>query len=223
MKKAKLLIATLVCTVMLMGVGYAWWTDSVVIGGTAATGNMDVHFENGIILPLVMGSEYVKPTRITVEARKITCEFDKLYPGAVGNIDFLVKNDSTIPVKLDKAKITVNGNDNLISNLKAFAVFYKINQSGFPIISSFGWTEIVSLKQLDEALNRSKLKDITLYPGERIFFGVPEGQEGPYDLDGDGEKESCIVLWVDPQAPNTTQNQSANFTLTMDWKQFNQQ
>ena len=40
MKKPKMLVATLVCAVLLMGVGYAWWTDSISINGTVATGNM---------------------------------------------------------------------------------------------------------------------------------------------------------------------------------------
>lgn len=222
MKKARLLIVTLVCTVMLMGVGYAWWTDSVAIGGTAATGNMDVHFENGIFFPIVLSSPYVKPSRIIVESRKIACKFDNLYPGAIGNVDFVVKNDSTIPVKLDTAKITVNGDADLKSNLTAFAVFYKVDKNGLPVYPSFDWTDVVLLEQLAGELNE-KLKDITLYPGERLFFGVPEDREGPYDLDNNGEKESCIVLCLDPQAPNATQGKSVSFTLTMDWKQFNKQ
>ena len=32
MKKTRMLIATLVCAVMLMGVGYAWWTDTITLG-----------------------------------------------------------------------------------------------------------------------------------------------------------------------------------------------
>ncbi|MGI6533706.1 MAG: SipW-dependent-type signal peptide-containing protein [Peptococcia bacterium] len=44
MKKSRLLIAVLVCAVMMMGVGYAWWNDVLTVNGTVATGTFDVDF-----------------------------------------------------------------------------------------------------------------------------------------------------------------------------------
>jgi hypothetical protein len=44
MKKVKILIAVLVCSVMMMGVGYAWWNDSIMVATTANTGNMNMEF-----------------------------------------------------------------------------------------------------------------------------------------------------------------------------------
>ncbi|HHZ16649.1 MAG TPA: signal peptide protein, partial [Clostridia bacterium] len=44
MKKARLLIAVLVCSVMMLGIGYAWWNDTLTVSGTVETGKFDVNF-----------------------------------------------------------------------------------------------------------------------------------------------------------------------------------
>jgi hypothetical protein len=44
MRKVKLLIAVLVCSVMMMGVGYAWWQDSITVATTANTGDLNMEF-----------------------------------------------------------------------------------------------------------------------------------------------------------------------------------
>lgn len=103
MKKTRLLIATLVCAVMLMGVGYAWWTDSVAIGGTAATGNMDVVLQG----PEVEFGEYVgAEATLSEDEKTITCTFTNLYPGAVGTFSTNFVNNSSIPVKFAGAEVT---------------------------------------------------------------------------------------------------------------------
>jgi hypothetical protein len=224
MKKTRLLIAMLVCAVMLMGVGYAWWTDSVAIGSTVATGEMNVHFENTSGYPYVLASEYVEASVEADECSKsITCEFNKLYPGAIGVIDAKIKNDSTIPVKLDKASIVVDIDAELAPHLQTYAYFFQTDANDNYIDGTFGYTDIVALDQLANALNRNTtLQNITLEPGDKLYFGVPDEEEPVYDLDNDGEKEKCIVFGVSSAAGNDTQNTSASFTLTLDWKQFNQ-
>jgi hypothetical protein len=47
MRKVKLLIAVLVCSVMMMGVGYAWWSDSITMATTAKTGDLNMEFADG--------------------------------------------------------------------------------------------------------------------------------------------------------------------------------
>jgi hypothetical protein len=47
MRKVKLLIAVLVCSVMMMGVGYAWWQDSITMATTAKTGDLNMEFMDG--------------------------------------------------------------------------------------------------------------------------------------------------------------------------------
>lgn len=47
MRKVKLLIAVLVCSVMMMGVGYAWWQDSITVATTVNTGDLNMEFMDG--------------------------------------------------------------------------------------------------------------------------------------------------------------------------------
>lgn len=108
MKKAKLLIAVLVCAVMMMGVGYAWWTDVITIKGTAQTGNMNVVFGSGTVASVK--SDYVTATVSRNEAKDVvTCEFGNLYPGASAAVVFEVVNTGTVPVVFDGYEITNAG------------------------------------------------------------------------------------------------------------------
>lgn len=221
MKKTKLLLVTLVCAVMMMGVGYAWWTDAISLVGTANTGYMDVHYDNTGWLPIAATSSYATAEFTNVEDKNITFRFDNLYPGALGVVDVMVKNDSTVPVKLKDATINVTGDQALTDNLLAAAVYYKIDANGYYVPGTFGWTNYSTIDQLAANLNSSSLKDMILAPGEKIFFGVPDGEEGPYDLNDDGEKEECFIFYVDYNAGNDTQNNSVTFDLGMEWQQVN--
>lgn len=220
MKKTRLLIATLVCTVMLMGIGYAWWNDLLTINGTATTGKMNVYFENdtlnGVKYPKVSGSHYVEPSIVEAEAQKIICSFENLYPGATGKVDFVVINDSDIPVKLDAFEIKVTGDEELKSKVYAIANYCKIDELGNQVEDFGGTTSQVLLEELADELNNC-LEETILNPGERLSFGVPEGEEECPD------SEDCITLWVDREkAENDTQGQKVEFTLKMAWQQFNQ-
>ena len=103
MKKAKLLIAVLVCAVMMMGVGYAWWTDTITLAGTAKTGNMNVIFTAASVTK----ASYVTGTTAvdTGDTKKVTFTLENLYPGATATINNTVKNAGTIPVKFDQATV----------------------------------------------------------------------------------------------------------------------
>lgn len=224
MKKTKLLLVTLVCAIMMMGVGYAWWTDAISLVGTANTGYMDVHFDNSGWLPVASTSCYATAEFTNVALKNITFQFNNLYPGALGVVDVLVKNDSTVPVKLKNATINVTGSQALTDNLLAAAVYYKVNANGQFVYGTFGATNVSTIDQLAANLNNSSLKNIVLAPGEAIFFGVPEEEKAnaPYDLNADGEKEECFIFYVNENAGNDTQNKSVTFDLGMEWQQVNQ-
>ena len=223
MKKSKMLIATLVCAVMLMGVGYAWWTDSISLGGTVATGNMDVIWENyEPILPLVLTGAYIDAD-VDASEDAIEFTFSNLYPGGFANIDCVAKNESSIPVKLKEARISVDADAELAPYAEVAVLYHKVNKDGWPVLGSFGLTPFVPIADLADTLNGTALKGMILNPGERIVFGVPEGETSPYDLDGDGIGEDCFLFRVNTAAPNDTMETQVDFTLYLDWVQFNQE
>ncbi|HHZ16648.1 MAG TPA: hypothetical protein GX395_03355 [Clostridia bacterium] len=105
MKKSRLLIAVLVCAVMMMGVGYAWWNDVLTVNGTVQTGTFDVDFVNTSIEKI--GSEnYLEISVNSEQDDVINFTVGNLYPGAEFKVTSGFKNNGSIPVKLGEAKIT---------------------------------------------------------------------------------------------------------------------
>jgi hypothetical protein len=197
MRRVKFLIVILVLSVMMMGIGFAWWNDTLTLAGTAETGSMNVHFEEqeGTVagdFPSVAGSPYVSASIKSVTAKQITYEVMNLFPSGAGSIKVKVKNDSTIPVKFNRAMISVAGDK---------AVLKDYLDTKVELYGTDRMTCNISLENLAEALN-SLFCGITLNPGEAVYFNIT------HELDKD--------------APNETQNKTVTFTLTMDWKQFNQ-
>lgn len=132
MKKTRLLIATLVCAIMLMGVGYAWWTDTITLGGTVATGHMDVIFSQADLSgfdSIAGGSASLSENKKT-----ITCTFTNLYPGAQGILNTGIINNSTIPVKLSNVDVTFSGD---VAQLKPYLLVSLDPNSGFVTIDQF--------------------------------------------------------------------------------------
>lgn len=137
MRKAKLLIAVLVCSVMLMGVGYAWWTDSVVLFGNIATGNMKVEIGDIDVGVLTEGTYAVDLPTITTAAdgKRIDCKFTNIIPGAVGILNANLKNTGSVPVKFNNMTITLTGEGDFINYLQVglkgegdVITYYSVNQ-----------------------------------------------------------------------------------------------
>lgn len=111
MKKAKLIALTMVVALMMVGAGYAAWTDTLVVQGVVDTGRLDVKFVdlgnkfevvttdnniNGSIEYYNIGNELMNKAVITV---------NEVYPGSSFQINLKIRNNSTMPVKLDAASV----------------------------------------------------------------------------------------------------------------------
>ncbi|MGI6605858.1 MAG: hypothetical protein ACOX2X_02265 [Peptococcia bacterium] len=101
MKKARLLIAALVCAVMMMGVGYALFNDTTVVSATAKAGNFDVDFIDA------RGPVEVSPENVRVYLDRDNCDQDLLhctisgiFPGQTVVIPIPVKNNCAVGAKL---------------------------------------------------------------------------------------------------------------------------
>ncbi|MGB7606318.1 MAG: hypothetical protein WBL93_12680 [Lutisporaceae bacterium] len=112
MKKSKFIALVLVVSVMLMGAGYAAWTETLTIEHTVVTGNVDIDLADGTInvfqdavtentdglvrIATVVGSEQAATVNLT-----------NLYPSAKIIATIPVTNNGTIPV--DFKEISTNG------------------------------------------------------------------------------------------------------------------
>lgn len=114
MKKSKFLALALAIAVMLMGAGYAAWTDQLNITDTIKTGHLDVHFvdlEGNSELTLAdyeTGS--VSYTQDGEGGQNdwdtATATINNVYPGGNFTIKYRLFNNSTMPVKLQSLSLS---------------------------------------------------------------------------------------------------------------------
>ena len=113
MKKQNIAIIAVVAFVLAVAVGYALFSETLQINGTAtAKGSFDVQFTNvGVIEKKGYtpsdGHSDEEIAKINEGNKTLTITIDKLdYPGAYVNIPVTVTNKGTIPAKLKDIKQT---------------------------------------------------------------------------------------------------------------------
>ncbi|MCT4607112.1 MAG: SipW-dependent-type signal peptide-containing protein [Marinisporobacter sp.] len=116
MKKTKFLALVLAVAVMMMGAGYAAWNETVTINNTVETGEVDVALlkdgsktevknEDNCDIEHAGTGVMVENNDKTSTENKATVKLTNLYPGAVVDVTIPVKNNGSIPVKLDSKGI----------------------------------------------------------------------------------------------------------------------
>lgn len=202
MKKSKIMALALTAAVALSGVGYAYWSDSVKINNTVATGEFNVQFvQDKDFTPYIVSNEgktthYVggsivqndTPTATvnTDRAHLATVKVDNLYPGTYAHYWLKVQNTGTIPAVFDGADILfndANGNDyNIDQNLREKIVvgigYYLFNADGTQKKDANGkpiqkGLYVTGLDNVDKAID-GLLKDVRLEKDEFLKFDVPE-------------------------------------------------
>lgn len=123
MLRKRLLALCLIAAFALTGVAYAWWTDTLVINGAVATGDIDPIFTaavaedagNAVDPDTTMN---VGKTTATIEsgAKTLTITVENAYPGYNSDVDYTIKNQGTVPVKLRAITPTVDSDLTLANN-----------------------------------------------------------------------------------------------------------
>lgn len=139
MKKTKLIALTLVVAIMMVGAGYAAWTDQLDINTTVNTGRLDLHFVDEAVLNLadhVTGNVgYEKDGSGDNDWDIANVTLSNLYPGAVAKVTLKIQNNSTIPVKMNKIIDTRSANwgDNGVNFNQIGASLRFFNSTGTPL------------------------------------------------------------------------------------------
>lgn len=127
MKKVKFTAFIMVIAFILMGAGYAAWTDTTEINGTITTGWLDVIFENpgsndsdGVNDPgMLYDVGKTKATIIGDDKKTLQVEITNGYPGYNSQVEFSLRNDSTIPVKVKEVVIQKDYDNELLVGFDA--------------------------------------------------------------------------------------------------------
>lgn len=193
MRKAKLLIAVLVCSMMLMGVGYAWWTDSIKIFGNITTGEMKVQFGTYKMDALTDGTYAVNLPTITksTDGKRYDCTFTNIVPGAVGMLQTEIVNTGTVPVKFDNIQIALTGSEVFTNQLQV-----GLMTPGSDVITYYSVGAFKNLMNNDPALKSMVI------PKNGTFWS-PE-----------------MYLRLNPAVGNDTQKQNGTFCVQFNWVQF---
>lgn len=103
MKKIGLLCLALVLALGTMGAGLAYWTETLTIGGSVATGNLDAEFSSSTFNP----DAEIEATCIIDPPQHATITVDNMYPGGSTTCTLTVDNTGSIPMKIDSVGIVI--------------------------------------------------------------------------------------------------------------------
>ncbi len=241
MKKTKLIALTMVVAIMMMGAGYALWSEQLFLDTTVRTGDFDMKIteistrtgDNEIqneIQSYNGNTSYHKfdwthqgasPQIISNENSKIdgnsaTVEFAELYPGGVVQVDMKMVNQGDIPARLKSVNVAlVDGNQYLFNKLLAKSS-WKADTGGNDTQNIYGHVN------WDAAHNdgwyygvQNALNALVTDLNDDNIIIEPNG----WLKLGDGTEDGCIQFKLDPNVGNEYQDLSCKFKITFNWEQ----
>lgn len=156
MRKTKYLALVLVVAIMMMGAGYAYWTETLTIENTITTGELDFTFQNAKLISTSEWMDFDGESSVEVDTEddnKVNIVLEDMYPGAEATFSFDLFNSGTMKAKLKNF---------VISNFDQIGYFnvksLKVNGTQFGPVAL-------------ENLN-SKLNDLNIDKGSIIEFEV---------------------------------------------------
>lgn len=204
MKNVRAMALILVISLGLIGGAYAGWNDGLGGDVSGNTAEFDVEFVLYVESPEGLESFSGVGIDTTQNNRVLTFTLRNMYPKkdtgeAHSNLSIRVKNTGSMPVKFDSTDYTAVDNPELLNEMRA-----RVGPSHYVEATStttpLGCTTRVDLPDLAAELN-NLLDGLQLEPGDRLHFNT--------------------FLWLSEDAGNETQGQSGEFTLELNWKQFN--
>ena len=229
MKRTKFLALVLVAAIALMGAGYAWWTDTLVVDSTVNTGYLDVDFTSYSHEP---SSEWVKVADHHIKALaddgedypngsrdNVVLTINDMYPGSYVEQTVTLTNVGTMPVNLSQIDINSDAADDILEKMHI-----TVNDS-----ESTAFENGVASVELDSfwwgGHNHPHWKECTSscpkYDGGTDPDPDPDSK---YYLEP-GEKTDFVIRYeLDETADDDiTENKDLTFQLTIEATQYNYQ
>ncbi|MGB4438069.1 MAG: hypothetical protein WBJ13_02355 [Sedimentibacter sp.] len=229
MKKTKLIALTMVVAIMMMGAGYAIWSDQLFLTTTVRTGDFDMaitelttrtgdnELQNEKHNPRWHSYDWTHAGETEIlNSNQAIVEFIDMYPGGIVQVDMKMVNNGTIPAKLKSIDVEVLGGNEDLFNLLRAETSWKADKDGDEKQDTVnGWGHVEWGKEpwykVPSALNalvaNLNTNNVVIEPGGYLSLG-------------DGTEEGCIKFKLDSSAGNEFEKQSVKFKLTFNWEQW---
>lgn len=104
MKRTKVIAWALCAAILLLGAGYAYWSDTLIINNTVATGELNVEFQNTGVTADPAGIAVIDWAKGSGDAddeiKHVAITVGNMYPGAMVGFRTSIANTGTIPALL---------------------------------------------------------------------------------------------------------------------------
>jgi len=244
MKRTRIICLIIVFMFMIMGVGYAYWSEIITVNGTVSTGELLVEFQGyddyiDVPRPYIIyngRSKYYDNSRVapfTLEDNnhKLVANFIDVFPGMFYSIPFKAVNNGTMPAVFNRATITYDINDSTLkpgeneqelintlgNNLKINDVSVKIfNRNGVKLYEVHPYyDDYIDLDNFEYELNTNILKGVSLESGQ--YLEITGGQGGNIANKLGGQME----FYFSTDFGNEFEEKQFTVSIQIDWRQFN--
>jgi predicted ribosomally synthesized peptide with SipW-like signal peptide len=209
MKRTRVIALVLCAAIMLMGAGYAYWSDTLTINNTVSTGELNVEFLNtGVIAdPTNVASITWATADVEDEVNNISFTASNLYPGASVGYTTTIANTGTIPAVLKP--ITFSYPAVALTNANGIALTQLItatDKANFIIGGNVVYDGITI--PIPSGITLANIESINLL----LPQALPAGKSVVMNL----------TLTVNPNlTQNQLENSYINANMTLNWKQHN--
>ena len=188
MNSRKMLITAITVAIMLLGTGYAYWTETLTINNTVSTGYLDVKFIDADAWDYDDSETFfshrsnlvIAHKTIASDGKSISLTVDNLYPGAGASLDFLVENTGSIPAKIGTVTGTVTNNNQALADALDYYVDTVKVYNGSWQSYEIDPIKADTVEELALTLQQT-LDDIILNPGDKLYLYRSHEHPG-YDI-----------------------------------------
>ena len=201
MKKTKFLALVLVIAIMLVGAGYAAWTEQLKTTNIISTGELNVKFDKiSATTPRIYYLSKDNPWRpdsqwdwrqaegediakadVDISDHELVYTFTDMYPGTRASGRYYMENVGTIPAVIQDVDVSYktldkgpDGKYDLLKSMEYTTVINVVDKDGNNKGHYYG--KGILIFDLEPWLENT-LKGIRLQPGDRVELGDPNGDD----------------------------------------------
>lgn len=248
--KKRFIACVIACALLLIGTGYAYWTDMFSITGSVNTGKFEVKLtesdlEGAIsdLYPVDLLDKYnhaeANVDKVKTPSSAVTLQIKKLFPGYGYKFKFKAENLGDVAAKLSAIRLDKTGISDL-QNVIGIRLTATIKDRVYvihPILGVTYETEVADIPDGDVSFKiknngfvaLSKIEDINI-ASNTLFLDTDNSYsemviELDIAMDPDAEGEYTSGTWLNGDvsgvSDDNTENKNGTLKLELLWDQYN--